>query len=55
MPKPLEEIFGAAGSIAKGMSVTFKEMLSPTVTEFYPDEPPRFDFRVPGFTPCLRQ
>ena len=48
MGNPLAEIVDAASAIAKGMSVTFKEMLSPTVTENYPDEPPRFEERFRG-------
>ncbi len=48
MANPIEEIFGAAASVAKGMGVTFKEMLSPTVTDNYPDEPPRFEERYRG-------
>src|SRR5580698_5854174 len=48
MANPIEEILGAAGAIAKGMSVTFKEMMSPTVTEYYPDEPPKFEERFRG-------
>src|SRR5260370_27435061 len=42
------DILGTAASIAKGMSVTFKEMMSPTVTENYPDEPPKFEERYRG-------
>jgi NADH-quinone oxidoreductase subunit I len=42
------DIFGTAASIAKGMSVTFKEMMSPTVTENYPDEPAKFEERYRG-------
>src|SRR5438270_5673053 len=48
MANPIEEILGTAAAIAKGMGVTFKEMLSPTVTEFYPDEPARFEERFRG-------
>ncbi|HWQ55245.1 MAG TPA: NADH-quinone oxidoreductase subunit NuoI [Bryobacteraceae bacterium] len=48
MPNKFEEIAGAAGAIAKGLSVTLREMLSPTVTENYPDEPPRFEERFRG-------
>ena len=43
----INEILGAA-AIAKGMGVTFKEMLSPTVTEYYPEEPPKFEERFRG-------
>ena len=42
------DVFGAAAAIAKGMSVTLKEMLSPTVTEYYPDEPAKFEERFRG-------
>src|SRR6266513_1744049 len=42
------DIFGAAASIAKGMSITFKEMMSPTVTEYYPDEPAKLEERYRG-------
>jgi len=42
------DILGTAASIAKGMSVTFKEMMSPTVTEYYPEEPPKFEQRYRG-------
>ncbi len=47
MPK-ISEILDSAAAIAKGMSVTFREMMSPTVTEVYPDEPPRFQERYRG-------
>jgi NADH-quinone oxidoreductase subunit I len=36
------------GGIAKAMKVTFTEMLSPTVTEDYPDGPPHFEGRYRG-------
>jgi NADH-quinone oxidoreductase subunit I len=42
------DILGAAASIVKGLGVTFKEMMSPTVTENYPDEPPKFEERFRG-------
>jgi NADH-quinone oxidoreductase subunit I len=48
MANALGEILGAAGSVAKGLSVTFKEMLSPTVTEYYPEEPAKFEERYRG-------
>lgn len=44
----LGEILDSAGAVAKGMSVTLKEMFSPTVTDNYPDEPPRFEERYRG-------
>ena len=42
------DILGTAAAIAKGMGVTFREMMSPTVTENYPDEPPKFEARYSG-------
>ena len=42
------DILGTVAAIAKGMGVTFKEMMSPTVTEYYPDEPPKFEERYRG-------
>ena len=42
------DVFGAAAAVAKGMGVTFKEMMSPTVTENYPDEPPKLQERFRG-------
>jgi NADH-quinone oxidoreductase subunit I len=47
MPK-LNEIFGSASAIAKGMGITFKEMLQPALTENYPDTPPIFQERYRG-------
>jgi NADH-quinone oxidoreductase subunit I len=44
----LNEVFQSAAAVAKGMSVTFKEMLSPTLTEDYPDAPPKFQERYRG-------
>jgi NADH-quinone oxidoreductase subunit I len=44
----LGEVLGSAAAIAKGMSVTFKEMMSPALTEEYPDKPPRFEERYRG-------
>jgi NADH-quinone oxidoreductase subunit I len=42
------EVFGAASAIVKGMGVTMKEMMSPTVTENYPDEPAKLQERYRG-------
>ena len=47
MPK-INEILSGAAAIAKGMSVTFKEMLNPVITEFYPDAPAVFQERYRG-------
>jgi NADH-quinone oxidoreductase subunit I len=42
------DVIGAAAAVAKGMGVTFKEMMSPTVTENYPDEPAKLQERFRG-------
>ncbi len=42
------EVFGAASAVVKGMGITFKEMMNPTVTENYPDEPPKLQERFRG-------
>jgi len=44
----LGEVFGAASAVVKGMGVTLKEMMSPTVTENYPDEPAKLQERYRG-------
>ena len=48
MGSKINEVLGSVAAIAKGMSVTLKEMMSPTVTEVYPDEPPQFQERYRG-------
>ena len=48
MPAKITEVLQAAAAIAKGMSVTFGEMLQPTVTEGYPDEPAVLEERFRG-------
>jgi NADH-quinone oxidoreductase subunit I len=48
MANTLDDILGTAAGIAKGMGVTFKEMLSPTVTENYPDAPAKVEERYRG-------
>lgn len=42
------EAFGSAAAIAKGMSITFKEMLRPAITEGYPDAPAKLEERFRG-------
>ena len=44
----IQDVLGSAAAIAKGMGITFKEMLQPTITEDYPDAPPRFQERFRG-------
>jgi NADH-quinone oxidoreductase subunit I len=48
------DMFDSAAAIAKGMGITFKEMLNPTITEDYPDSPPKFQERYRG-THVLRR
>jgi NADH-quinone oxidoreductase subunit I len=42
------DVVGAASAVVKGMGVTLKEMMSPTVTENYPDEPAKLQERFRG-------
>jgi len=44
----LSDVFNSAAAIAKGMSITFGEMLNPTITDDYPDAPPIFQERYRG-------
>jgi NADH-quinone oxidoreductase subunit I len=44
----INDILSGAAEIAKGMSVTFMEMLNPVITEDYPDAPPKFQERYRG-------
>src|SRR5277367_3686124 len=48
MSSKITEAFESAAAIAKGMSITFGEMLNPTITEDYPDVPPKFQERYRG-------
>jgi NADH-quinone oxidoreductase subunit I len=48
MSNKINQVLESAAAFAKGMSVTFKELMSPTVTEDYPDEPPKFEERYRG-------
>src|SRR5580700_3192215 len=48
MASKLSEAFGSAAAIAKGMKITLGEMMNPTITELYPDAPPRFQERYRG-------
>ena len=48
MSSKIGEAFDAAAAIAKGLGSTLHEMLSPTITEDYPDSPPRFQERYRG-------
>ena len=44
----ISEVFDGAAAIAKGMGVTLKEMMQPTITEDYPEAPPKFQERYRG-------
>ena len=48
MASKIGEVLGSASAIAKGLSITFKQMLQPTITEDYPDAPPCFEERYRG-------
>jgi NADH-quinone oxidoreductase subunit I len=48
MASKIQDILGSAAAIAKGMGITFKEMLQPTITEDYPDGPALFQERFRG-------
>src|SRR5437764_2790716 len=42
------EVIGSAAAIAKGMGITFREMLQPSITEDYPDGPAKLEERFRG-------
>jgi NADH-quinone oxidoreductase subunit I len=44
----INEILSGAAAIAKGMGITFREMLNPVTTDVYPDAPPIFQERYRG-------
>jgi NADH-quinone oxidoreductase subunit I len=44
----ISDVIQAASAVVKGMGITFGEMMQPTVTENYPDEPPKFEERYRG-------
>ena len=48
MGSAINEILDSAAAIAKGMGVTLKNMMAPSVTEEYPDAPPNFEERYRG-------
>lgn len=48
MGNPISDVLSGAAAIAKGMGITFKEMLNPTITEDYPDAPAKFQERFRG-------
>src|SRR5512136_314404 len=48
MASELQDALKSAAAIATGMKTTLKELLSPTITEDYPDEPPKVQERYRG-------
>src|SRR2546429_7685734 len=48
MPSKITEVFQGASAIAKGMGITFREMLNPTITDLYPEAPPELQERYRG-------
>ncbi|MBM3786474.1 MAG: NADH-quinone oxidoreductase subunit NuoI [Acidobacteria bacterium] len=48
MASKISEVLGNAAAIAKGLTVTFKEMMAPTITEDYPAAPAKFQERFRG-------
>jgi len=44
----INEVLSSAAAIAKGMSITFREMLNTTITDAYPDAPPILQERFRG-------
>src|ERR1700720_4711006 len=48
MSSKIGDAYKSVASIAKGMTITFGEMMNPTITELYPDSPPNFQERYRG-------
>ena len=48
MSSKISDAFSGAAAIAKGMGITFMEMLQPTITEDYPESPAKFQERYRG-------
>ena len=48
MASKLSDAYKSVASVAKGMSITLGEMMQPTITEDYPDAPPKFQERYRG-------
>jgi NADH-quinone oxidoreductase subunit I len=54
MPSLVKDIVDSAAAIGKGLTITWKNMMRPTTTENYPDEPVHFEDRFRG-THILRR
>jgi NADH-quinone oxidoreductase subunit I len=48
MPSILREFVDSAAAIGQGLKITLRNMLGPTVTENYPEEPVHFEDRYRG-------
>ena len=48
MASKIGTVFSSAAEIAKGLSITLREMMQPALTEDYPDVPPFFQERYRG-------
>lgn len=48
MEPKVSELWEGAAAIAKGMGITFRTMLSPSLTEDYPDAPAKLEQRFRG-------
>src|SRR4051812_17263914 len=48
MAGKITEVLQSAAAVAKGMGITFKEMMQPAITEDYPDAPVNFQERFRG-------
>jgi NADH-quinone oxidoreductase subunit I len=48
MASKISDAVNSVTSVAKGMAITFGEMMNPTITEDYPDAPPKFQQRYRG-------
>ncbi|HEV8041899.1 MAG TPA: NADH-quinone oxidoreductase subunit NuoI [Bryobacteraceae bacterium] len=48
MASKISEAYQSVASVAKGMAITLGEMMQPTITEDYPDAPPKFQERYRG-------
>ena len=48
MASKISDAYQSVASVAKGMAITLTEMMQPTITEDYPDSPPKFQERYRG-------
>src|SRR5579863_7422786 len=48
MASKISDAYQSVASVAKGMAITLGEMMQPTITDDYPDAPPKFQERFRG-------